>query len=111
MRERRTLISCRMLASSGLARSSISPLGKILFVTRATNRVELTRQILDQLPQHGRFIPLGQNRRTRLHRLVTQTRDLQDREWIETGAFNTQSPQHLRRISQPVEVPFDSARA
>src|SRR6185369_7228460 len=73
-------------------------------------RVELTRQILDQLPQHWRFIALGKNRCTRRHRLIAKTRRLEYREWIEARAFNTHSSNRFRRLSQSIEIPFNSAR-
>jgi hypothetical protein len=62
-------------------------------------------------PQRRRFFTLSQNRSTRLHSLIAKTRSLQDREWIKTRSFDTQSSDRLGRIGQPVEVPFHSARA
>jgi hypothetical protein len=70
--------------------------------------VEIAWQIFHQLPQHRRILALRKNRRPRRHRLVAKTRRLQNRQRIETRAFNTQAHDRLSRICQSVEPPFDS---
>src|SRR5262249_12949246 len=61
--------------------------------------VEIARQVFHQLPQHWRILTFGENGAARRHRLVTEPRGLQNREWIKTRAFDAQTRDRFAWIS------------
>ena len=61
-------------------------------------RVEIARQVFDQLPQHGRILALGKDGSARRHRLFAKTCGLQNSQRIQARAFNTQTRNRFGRI-------------
>src|SRR6185295_698342 len=60
------------------------------FVRDARNEcVEIAWQVFYQLPQHWSVLTFCKNGGARRHRLIAETRSLQNRERIETRAFDT----------------------
>ena len=85
----------------GLARSSISPSGRILLVIRATSVLRSRGRFSTSCQSTGRF-PAQREWQHAPTAPVRKARSLQNRERIEARSLDTQTRDRFRRIGDPL---------